>query len=195
MIGREVDIGDVWFMLKKMNRKRISLKIPVLEENGVLAISDKEKVNALGKNFARVHSGNHLDELHLQRKEEVLRENRDVLKKEDVTESDSALDADITMSELVSALDGTGNTATGEDQVSYVMFRKLPEQVLKLVLQIFNKIWEEGRIPVNWKSALILPFNKPGKDPSSVGSYRPIVLTSHLCKWMEKIVVKRLTIF
>ena len=38
---------------------------------------------------------------------------------------------------------------------------------------------------------MILPFNKPGKDPASTGSYRPIALTSHLGKWMETIIVRR----
>ena len=33
---------------------------------------------------------------------------------------ESAMDAEISMNELVLVLDGTGNTATGEDQLSYV---------------------------------------------------------------------------
>ena len=50
-------------------------------------------------------------------------------------------------------------------------------------------------MPKNWKTAVILPFNKPGKDPSNAGNYRPIALTSHMCKWMEKILVRRLNYF
>lgn len=45
-------------------------------------------------------------------------------------------------------------------------------------------------MPKSWKSALILPFNKPGEDPHSAGNHRPIALTSHLCEWMEKILDK-----
>uniref|UniRef100_A0A3Q3BK07 ribonuclease H n=1 Tax=Kryptolebias marmoratus TaxID=37003 RepID=A0A3Q3BK07_KRYMA len=72
------------------------------------------------------------------------------------------------------------------------MFRQIPEVTLKLILQLFNKIWNEGLIPNSWKRAIILPFNKPGKDPTSPNNYRPIALTSHLSKWMEKIIVSRL---
>ena len=50
-------------------------------------------------------------------------------------------------------------------------------------------------MPKRWKSALILPFSKPGKNPNNAGNYRPIALTSHLCKWMEKILVRRLNYF
>ena len=50
-------------------------------------------------------------------------------------------------------------------------------------------------MPKKFKTALILPFNKPGKDANSAGNYRPITLTSHLCKWMEKILVRCLNYF
>ena len=81
------------------------------------------------------------------------------------------------------------------DQLCYVMFRNLPEETLKVILMLFNKIWREGIMPSSWKSALILPFVKPGKDPANAGNYRPIALTSHLCKWIEKIIVNRLSYF
>jgi len=84
-----------------------------------------------------------------------------------------------------------GNSKPGQDQLCYVMFRQLPDEALKIILNLFNKIWREGVIPVSWKSALILPFGKPGKDLGNAGNYRPIALTSHLCKWIEKIIVHR----
>lgn len=189
-IGSEVKIGEVWSMLKKMSGKKVYAKIPVLEDDGILAITDKEKATMLGKKFASVHSGDHLDDIHRLHKEKVLKENRDVYIKKDNEES--TMDAEMNMNELVIVLNGIRNTATGEDQLSYVMFQKLPEKVLQIILQLFNKIWEEGKIPKSWKSALILPFNKPGKNSNNAGNYRPIALTSHLCKWMEKILVRRL---
>ena len=82
-IGREIKIGDVWKMLKKMSGKKVFTKISVLEDGEVLAITDKEKADLLGKAFASVHSGDHLDEKHKQRKKEILKENRDVDRKKD----------------------------------------------------------------------------------------------------------------
>lgn len=46
-----------------------------------------------------------------------------------------------------------------------------------------------------WKEAIIIPIRKPGKDGSRPGSYRPIALTSHICKLMERMVNERLTYF
>ncbi len=48
-------------------------------------------------------------------------------------------------------------------------------------------------IPSCWKSAVILPLKKPGKDPTNPGNYRPLALTSHLCKWMARIIVRRIS--
>jgi len=93
------------------------------------------------------------------------------------------------------ALEGSGYTAPGQDQLCYAMFRQLPKEGLEIILKLFNKIWREGVMPDSWKSALILPFGKPGKDITNAGNYRPIALTSHLCKWMEKIIVCRLSYY
>ncbi len=57
---------------------------------------------------------------------------------------------------------------------------------------IFNHIQNEGSLPEDWKSAIVIPVVKPGKDATQSNSYRPIALTSTLCKVMEKMIVRRL---
>ncbi len=39
---------------------------------------------------------------------------------------------------------------------------------------------------------MVIPIKKPGKDSSIPLNYRPIALTSHFCKLMEKIITNRL---
>ena len=48
-------------------------------------------------------------------------------------------------------------------------------------------------VPTSWKTAIIIPVPKPGKVLSHPGSYRPIALTSCLCKTMKPMVNSRLT--
>ena len=134
-----------------------------------MAVTDEEKANILGKSFAIINSGNHLDDLHRKRKEQVLRENQEILRKK--YNVDTTLDNELTMSELEIAINGTGYTATGQDQLSHAMFRKFPDQVLSIILELFNKIWREGFMPKRWKSALILTFSKPGKNPNNAVYY------------------------
>lgn len=123
----------------------------------------------------------------------MLRGNRQLLiKKKD---ENSPMDLEFNMMELKRAIIGTKNSAPGQDQLSYIMFNNLPEEALKIILELFNKIWRESEVPRMWKRAIILQIQKPGKDPGSPGNYRPIPLKSHLCKWMEKIIVQRVTYF
>lgn len=46
------------------------------------------------------------------------------------------------------------------------------------IFKLFNRIWKERKIPKNWKSALVFPIVKPGKDPTNPKRYGPIALTS-----------------
>ena len=75
------------------------------------------------------------------------------------------------------------------------MVKHLPDYGKEFLLKVINKIWETSIFPKNWKIAVILPFLKPQKDPNLPGSYRPISLTSCVCKIMEKMVNSRLVWF
>lgn len=59
------------------------------------------------------------------------------------------------------------------------------------LLQLYNSVWEEGRLPSAWKEAVGIPIRKPGKDPSKPTSYRPIALMSNICKIMEIMITER----
>ena len=62
-------------------------------------------------------------------------------------------------------------------------------------MHIFNYIWTTGKFPDGWQYATIIPIAKPGKDPAEPNNYRPIALTSCLCKTLERMINKRLTWF
>ena len=96
------------------------------------------------------------------------------------------------LDELNHALRDVVHTAPGEDQVSYTLLKHLPNETLDYILKLYNRIWTTHRFPVDWLIAIVLPFEKPEKDPYVVTNYRPISLTSCLCKLMEKMVNVRL---
>lgn len=77
----------------------------------------------------------------------------------------------------------------------YVMLKHISDEALTKLLMLFNKVWKVGRLPRRWKEALIIPITKPGKDHSDPGNYRPIALTSNMCKLMERMVNERLVQF
>ena len=79
----------------------------------------------------------------------------------------------------------------GPDNMHPFMLKSLGKTVSKPVTLIFQKSLNEGRVPCDWKCAKITPLFKKGKK-SVVNNYRPVSLTSILCKCLEKIIRSRM---
>lgn len=94
--------------------------------------------------------------------------------------------------ELIRAISSSKNTAPGPDEIHSVMLKNLPESGLDTLHGLYNSIWNEGYFPEEWLNSTIIPIAKPGKDPSNPSNYRPIALTSIMCKLMERMVNLRL---
>ena len=67
------------------------------------------------------------------------------------------------------------------------------DESVKCLLSICNNIWTSGMFPETWRQSIIVPIPKSGKDTSNLQNYRPIALTSCLCKTMEWMINSRLT--
>ncbi len=102
------------------------------------------------------------------------------------------LNRNFVMSELRTALNKKKSTAPGADQIHYDILKQLPNESMDTLLSLINSSWEQGTLPDSWKEATIIPILKPKKDSSLPASYRPISLTSALCKVMETMVTARL---
>ena len=72
------------------------------------------------------------------------------------------------------------------------MLKHLSPKSLQTLLDIFNNILETGEFPESWELATIVPIPKPGKDHAEPTNYRPIALTSCICKTQEKMINTRL---
>lgn len=192
-IGSNININDVWGMIKKMEGNRREWNYPILSDGEQLAISNFEKAEMMVSNLSKVHSSSNLSEEERRGREETRRVYTENIQKKG--KSDDKYNVPFTMRELRNALDKCKNSAPGHDEISYNMLRHLSNKGIQKVLNLFNKVWEEGKIPTGWKEAVILPIRKPGKDASNPANYRPIALTSHLGKLMERLVNGRLMHF
>ena len=97
--------------------------------------------------------------------------------------------------ELSRSLQQCHHTAVGPDEIHYAFIQHLPNTVLSILLDSFNSIWSLETFPSCWRQAVIIPVAKPGKDPTIPNNYRPIALTSCLCKTFERMVNQRLVWF
>ncbi|KAL5009894.1 hypothetical protein ScPMuIL_012199, partial [Solemya velum] len=91
---------------------------------------------------------------------------------------------------LKTAIQSSSESSPGADRVHYTLLKHLPDSSLLVLLELYNTVWRKQMLPSRWKHSLVIPIWKPGKDPSFPGSYRPISLTSCLCKLMERMMVK-----
>lgn len=96
------------------------------------------------------------------------------------------------VAELRAALSQCHDSSPGLDDVPYGFLCHLSDNALTFLLGLFNLIWRTGDFPDSWRVAVVLPIPKPGKDHLYPTNYRPISLTSCICKVLERMVNDRL---
>lgn len=192
-LGRSAPLEKVWTTIKKMSGKRKEYGYPVMKDNDRILVDNRSKAELLARTFAKVHSTENLNMAEIRGREETQRKHLEDL--QDTEEHEGLINVMFSVAELNNAFLKVNNTTPGRDQISYCMIRNLSDPSKSILVKLFNKIWEEGRLPDQWKEAVIVPICKPGKDPALAESFRPIALTSHLGKIMEKMVNERLIYF
>ena len=111
----------------------------------------------------------------------------------DFTSSTSAdYNSPFTLEELHVALSSAANTSPGPDGVHYSMLQHMPPAGNQFLLDLFESFWQNHYFPPQWRTAHVIPIPKPGKSPSHPDNYRPIALTSCLCKTLERMINNRL---
>lgn len=75
------------------------------------------------------------------------------------------------------------NSSHGLDGIDYQILKKLPIKYKLLLVDIFNEMYRTSDFPDYWKQAYVHLISKPDEK-----SFRPIALTSALCKLFETIV-------
>ena len=108
------------------------------------------------------------------------------------SKNDEIYNKKFSIRELLDSLKKAHDTAVGPDDIHYQILKQMPENSLEVLLDIYNDIWSGGDFPSQWREATIIPIPKAGKNLSDPGNYRPIALTSCICKTFERMVNTRL---
>lgn len=79
--------------------------------------------------------------------------------------------------------------ATGPDGISSRLLRDCADQLYEAITYIFNLSLCLERVPILWKTSCVVPKTTHSKEPNH---FRPVALTSHLMKTMERIILHHL---
>ncbi len=190
IINSETPLTQVWSTVNKLNKKKPSIRITNITHNNINYDNPRDIANALARQFSFASSSENYHPAFLPIKEASELQHIDF-----ATGDELDYNCDLTMQELVQALGACSGTSPGPDEIRYEMIKHLDHGSMIKMLQVFNEIWKGQTFPNSWHFAHIIPIPKGGGEPRSTSSYRPIALTSCLCKVMERIVNRRLLHF
>ena len=95
-----------------------------------------------------------------------------------------------TVDEVLEALKNLdASKSPGPDEILPVFLKSCCNELAPILCDLFNFFVQKGKVPKAWKEANVVPIYKGGIKPKDdVGSYRPVSLTSVLCKVIEKLI-------
>ena len=172
-MNSETPIKKVFSRVKKMNGLTINREYPL----GSLTSTTKEKADMLINHFCRHKT---VGDIHI---EEFV---------ESFLAGDMILESAISTGEVIENLQTIKDTSPGEDRIMNIMLKKVPEEIVQRIVDLFNTSWIISSLPKQWKTGIICPIPKPGKDLSKVEGYHPITLLPSLGKLLEKIIKNRI---
>ena len=158
---------------RKTNTGISELKFKSEEGEERKTTTDKEKAEVLASFFSSVFTIEPEGDLPLMHPIEVKQECIEKTYKE---------------SEILKLLQNLDvNKSCGPDGLHPKMLKELSATISKPITTIFNSSMCKGLVPKLWKEGNITALFKKG-DKTEPGNYRPVSLTSVICKTMEKLV-------
>ena len=79
------------------------------------------------------------------------------------------------------------NKAPGCDNIMPRILKELVEEIICPLSMLFTESFSHSSVPDDWKRANVTPLFKKGKR-SLAQNYRPVSLTSQVCKLMESVI-------
>lgn len=83
------------------------------------------------------------------------------------------------------------NKSPGNDSITGEMLKAGSEETVEMLHNLLNRVWQEKKIPQEWKEAVIIPIHKKGSK-SQCQNYRGISLLSVPSKVLTRIIYERL---
>ena len=174
-------------MIRKIAGKNQSSNIKHLIKNNDEVTNIKDIANTLAETFSPNSSSDNTNTEFHNYKSKTEKQKLNF-----ISDNTKNYNGFFTLQVLKETIQTSHNVAAGLHKIHYEFLKQLPPKSLDYLLNTFNYIWKNSSIPESWKLATIIPIPKPRKNNLYPKNYRPIALTSCLCKTMKCMVNKRL---
>ncbi|GFV13227.1 putative RNA-directed DNA polymerase from transposon BS [Trichonephila clavipes] len=154
----------------------------IISDNGHVSVDARNAAEALAQHYA---NESRLDFSSYDK--HFARVIRNQLKScRDRPEDNPLFNVDFTLPELSYALQSLDTIKSpGPDSIPGHFLSHLGILGRERLLYIGNLSWKNGKLPRQWKSAIVILIHKPNKNAGLTTSYRPFSLTYITCKLME----------
>ena len=186
-INNKTPMNKIWKMIKKLKGTHRETFKHILKEDGSFAETKTDIANEIAASLSKNCSSENYNKTFQQNK---IKQEKNVI--QFPSNNSEIYNKKFTTAEIKTCVSELSLTAAGPDKIHNNILTHLPQESVDLLQDIFNDIWEKQLFPDSWRKATIIPIPKPNKDHTNPTNYRPIALTSCLCKLMEKLVNKRL---
>lgn len=177
---------EIWTKIRRIEGRTRSSQITSLITGDVTLLDSITIANTIGEHFFK-SSSNASYSLEFQSKKQVVEQQFNLNPVNNFPE----LDSDFTLAELQFVMNKVKGKSPGPNGLSYAFFNCLSLVNKEILLHAYNRVWDSGDVPVDWKSSLIIPVAKILR-PISANDFRPITLINCDSKLFEKMVNCRL---
>ena len=173
---------------KKMFHNYIKQKLhdrtglpPLLNQNGETIVKPKDKADLLNTHFSKVFVDNKDKNIP------ILSPFPHFFK--------TMPNFEIILPDVLTAIQGLKSSVSNSpDQIPSLYLKKTKLSIARPLVILFNMSLKCGKIPEVWRKTIVTPIFKNGQT-NSPSNYRPISLTSGVCRLIESIVHKYLCSF
>ena len=187
-INSRTPSNKVWNMVRKITGKHNKSHLLHLKDSNGGLITDKMDIaSTIGATFEKNSSADNYTEKFQNIKNRAEEKPLDFK-----TDKHFDYNKRFKLRDLKRSIKRSKDSTPGPDNIHYRLLKNLPNDTLTFLLNIINEYWDSQTFPESWKEALLLPIPKPGKDHQNPCNFRPIALTSCICKTVERMVNERL---
>ena len=157
-INSHTSTKSVWKKIRKIKGKDTTPKTH-LKKNTILISDPKEEANYLAESFSKNSSSQNYSNSF-----QKIKDRKERTPPNFFSDNSENYNKPFLLNELKDALNKSNETAAGPDGLYYQFLTHLPQDCLKILLQLFKTIWLSGKIPSSWKEATVVSIPKPNKD-------------------------------